>query len=389
MKTTYSYLAKRIVIPLVVLWLIAVVLVTSATAQDFVHQLESHLNRAMMIGTVEEENPEYGMVTSLSGVTQGLGNVDPLFFFQLPQRPDSMGSDDWYWGKWELVYGFQAALAYYDSEGNCLVRSGDYLQFEYEKADGTRGEGFIDLEKLRGGAELADMYFVSFPEAIDPAPFLMSRSVMLRGWWEGCEFHPVRIRVGSPLEVVYERDDVPGKDLVTINTTECIGFNYVPGSSFYLEGTHFGNVRQVLSSDRFYESKGLCNTLLRKQVAFQCGEQTYTVKLAVQCNPLKYAVLRLLPAYLASVVLLGICLYGLLKSTRRDLVEPMQVILRSYENNRRELSKYAESPLVELQVLGRHFNEKQAALHDSLQEIQRLQVALDGADREDERGRGI
>lgn len=377
MKTTFSFLAKRIAVPLVALWLVTMALITGAVAQDFVHQLESHLHRAMMIGTVEEENPQYGMVTSLSGVTHGLGNVEPLFFFQLPQRPDSMGSDDWYWGKWELVYGFQAALAYYDSEGNCLVRSGDYLQFEYEKNDGTKGEGFIDLEKLRGGTELADMYFVSFPGMSDPAPFLMNRSVMLRGWWEGCEFHPVRIRVGSPLDVVYERADVPGKDLVTINTTECIGYHYIPGSSFYLEGTRFDDVRQVLSADRYYDQRGLCNTVLQDQVQFHRGEEVYIAKLVVQCNPLKYAALRLLPAYLVSAVLMGICLYGLLKGTRRNLVEPLQVITRSYENNRRELSKYAESPLLELQVLGSHFNEKQGALHDSLQEIQRLQAALD------------
>lgn len=384
MKKTGSYLASRIIIPLVVLWVITMALVTWATAQDFVHQLQGSLERAVMVGNVEEENPEYGMVESLTWVTGGLSDVQPLFFFQLPQRPDSISSNDWYWGKWELVYGFQAALAYYDGEGNCLVRSGDYLWFEYEKADGTQAEGYIDLEKLKGGTQLADRYIVSFPESYDPVPFLMYTPIMLRGWFEGSEFHPVRIRVGSPLGVVYEREDVPGKDLVTIDPTAWYGFNYIPGSAFSLDGTRYENVRETLSEEHLNPREGLINTVLEKRVSFLRGEQKYTAKLLVQCNPLKYAALRLLPAYLVSALLLSICLYGLLKGVRRDLVEPMQVILRSYENNRRELSKYADSPLEELQTLGRHYNEKQAALHDSLGEIQRLQAAVEKPEAQQE-----
>lgn len=397
-KPTFSFLKRRIVIPLVVLWLLAMILITTAVAKDFCSQLESGAMDFLQtaIGIKPEENVpgsvENAMLRSLTYPYLWL-NAEPLFPFQLPQRPGSIGTDDWFWGKWELVYGFQAAAAYYDSQDNCLFYSGDWYSFCYYDKNDTLRYGYIDLNTLEDGSKLADRYFSAIPWG-DIAPFTMANQVKLSGWFEGNEFHPIRIHADSPLQMVYERDVQPQSTFTSILTDTDLdpyhwswGLNYVPGSAFTVDGQHFDSVVDVLTTPGYYTQDSIFNTLIHRSQSFRLDGREYTVSIAVQCYPLLYAMLRLLPAYLVSGLVLAILISFILRRIRKDLTEPLQVINRCYENDRPELSPYADSPLQELQTLGAHFNEKQRSLHGSRNELQQLRTALTYAQTAEENRR--
>lgn len=403
MKTTYSYLVKRIAIPAVVVWLLAMILLTIAVAQDVSVQLElgamNQLQGASHL-TVDESVPgsmENAMLRNL-GFTYLQLDTDVLLPFLQLQTPNSMGSDDWYWGKWELVYGFQAATAYYNSQGEPIFYSGDWLSFLYETKEGGKRYGYIDLNTLEGGNDLADQYISRFVTG-DSAPFLTG-NVKLTGWMDGNRMDVVRIHArngGGPMEIVYERDYKSVENLSYIYASnsryyddlDIWGLNYVPGSAFTVDGQHFDSVVDVLKAPEYYAQSSIFNTLIHRSEHFTLNGEEYTVSVAVQCYPLKYAAMRLHTTYMISLSILLFCLSVIRYGIHKNLTEPLQVINRSYQNNRRELSEYADSPLEELKILGAHFNDKQGQLHDSLQEKQQLQTALDYAKDAEENRRKL
>lgn len=393
MKTTYSYLAKRVTVPVIIVWLLAMILLTVAVAQDFAVQLElGAMNQLQASGNLHADEGIPGSVENTMlrnlGFTYLQLDTDFLFPFLLLQTPDNISSDDWYWGKWELVYGFQAATAYYDSQGKPLFYSGDWLSFLYETKDGSERYGYIDLNTLEGGSELADRYISRFVTG-DPSPFLMG-TVKLTGWMDGNRMDVVRIHAssgGGPMEMVYERDYETVKGLSYIyadasryfDRVDVWGLNYVPGSAFTADGQRFDSVVDVLLTPGYHAQNSIFNTLIHRSQKFSLNGEEYTVSVAVQCYPLKYAATRLAHTYLITFNLLLLCLSFIHKGIRKNLTEPLQVINRAYVHNRRELSEYADSPLAELKELGSHFNQRQGQLHDSLQENQQLQTALDYA----------
>lgn len=403
MKTTYSYLSKRIVIPVIVVWLLAMLLLTVAVAQDFCTQLELGAMNQLQAASNLTADPaipgalEDAMLRNL-GFTYLHLDTDFLFPFLLLQTPDSISSRDWYWGKWELVYGFQAATAYYDSQNNPIVYSGDWLSFLYETKEGSKRYGYIDLNTLDGGSELADQYISRFVSG-DPSPFFMGQ-VTLTGWMDGNRMDLVRIHAsngGGPMKIVYEQDHetIEGLSYLHVGASRYFedmdiwGLNYTPGSSFTVDGQQFDSVADVLTTPKYYAQSNLFSTLIHRRQHFTLNGEDYTVAVAVQCFPLKYAATRLIHTYIMSFNLLLGCLSVIGKGIRKNLTEPLQVINRCYGNNRRELSEYAASPLAELQILGQQYNEKQGLLHDALQEKQQLQTALDYAKNAEENRRKL
>lgn len=400
MKTTFSYLFKRIVIPVMAVWLLAMILLTVAVAQDFCTQLELGAMNQLQAASYLTADPaipgalEDAMLRNL-GITYLLLDTDFLFPFLLLQTPDSISSRDWYWGKWELVYGFQAATAYYDSQGNPIVYSGDWLSFHYKSDSEKERYGYIDLNTLPGGSELADQYISRFVSG-DPSPFFTGQ-VRLTGWMDGNRMDVVRIHAGSPLGIVYERDYESTQELSYIynspsgylSNLDMWGLNYVPGSHFTVAGQQFDSVVDVLKTSEPPTQSNLFNSLIYRKQHFTWNGEDYTVAVAVQCFPLKYAATRLIYTYTISFNLLLVCLSAIGKGIRKNLTEPLQVINRCYENNRRELSEYAASPLAELQILGQQYNEKQGQLHDLSQEKQQLQTALDYAKNAEENRRKL
>lgn len=391
-RSVQSFLTRLLLIPILVLWLLAMGLITVAVANDMYHQLEVgarfYIQSASSISVEDDPLPGSKEIKKLEylGWAYRFAGIEPLLPIVLPQMPNPYGNDDWFWGKWELLYGFQAAVAFWDETGELEFLSGDYLWFSYANTYGGEADGYayIDLGSLDGGEELADQLLSTHPEWNAGG---LQRQYSFGGYFEGNEFHPVTIwnttvfdyEYGTEYvdQKIYQAEEIPNRALTVIRCQEIYhGYNYEPGPAFRYGGATYENAAQLLKDGLPWGQ----DTLLRSVIyASSNCDDGGKVTLALSFSPLGYATLRLLPCYLISGLGVLILLVLLLKKIRQQLTEPLAVINRGYENNRVELSKYADSPLLDLQILAQHFNRAQQDRHKALAQLQPLQTALDYA----------
>lgn len=384
--TIHKALARKLVIPVLCLWLLAMALLTWSVARDFYLQLESRSDMLYAVLDLKEvEDKEYRMVKNLAWPYSWL-YADSLLPIVLPQSPSSYDSNDWFYGKWELFYGYQAAVGYYDKQGQPLLVSGDYLYFGYfDRLGGEQlGHTYIDLQTLEGGEALADAFIKSDPHG-DFFPFL-GQFFQLEGYFEGARFCPTKIiglNQDRDAQSVYYNVENPDRETVTIYTDWMRGYHYEPGPSFYLNGKRYENVRSLLQEKDVRNHFGLFGSVIRRVWSVDDGGNG-TVVYAIYCRPIVYAMLRLWPVYLVTLLLVIICLVRYKKFLANSLVEPLQVINYAYEADRVELSKYGRAPFAELQVLADHFDAAQQDRHDARNQVQQLQTALDYAKNAEE-----
>lgn len=378
--TVYRALARRLVIPVMTLWLLSMGLLTWAVGKDFFHQLESGVREYLTYANNQyeqaEEYPSKTMLQSL-GSPYLFVSADPLLPIVLPQHPSSWDTDDWYYEKWELFYGFQAAAAYYDAQGEKIISSGDYIYFTYtdRQYPYETGFGYIDLSELEGGSDIIADRYVSLGSFF---PF-WTDMVYMTGYFEGNRFYPSTISLSDDDRVVYSNGRYP--ETVSIRVTDISGYNYEPGPAFTFQGQRYENAKDLLENIRCQSTFCLTGSVIYWRYA---NAKDGSAALAIYCNPLEYAALRLIPAYLGSLLLVSICLWWCLRSIRRNLTEPLAVINRSFEQNRVELSSYAASPWLDLQLLRNYYNDAQKARHQAQNEVQQLQTALNYAQSAEE-----
>lgn len=377
-KPIGKVLFTRMAIIVWCLWFLAMVLLTCAVARDFYLQLESRSDMLYAALDLKDvENGEYQMVENLRFPYVWM-HAEPLLPIVLPQSTSSYSSNHIFYGKWELFYGYQAAVGYYDQEGQPLIVSGDYLYFSYsDHLGGERlGDAYIDLQALDGGAELADAFVKSDPHG-DFFPFA-HHDFRLEGYFEGSRFIPTKIigvhRDSDAKSFYYNAED-PGRETVTVYTDWMRGYHYEPGPSFYLNGKRYENVRSLLQEENVSNRFGLFGSVIRRSYSTESGTVTY----AIYCRPIVYAMLRLLPVYLVSILLAAICLIWYKKYLRSSLLEPLWILNCAYKEDRVELSKYGRAPFAELQQLADHFDAAQQDRHQARNQVQQLQTALDYA----------
>ncbi len=126
MKRRTRSLSIHIAVLVLALWFLAMGLLTWAVAQDFQNQIFNSAQymtgvwSKMPFGMdIPEDTPGFGSLQQIMhlGDPYRWLRAEPLLPIVLPQTPDGYGSDDWFWGKWELLYGFQAATVFYDEAG--------------------------------------------------------------------------------------------------------------------------------------------------------------------------------------------------------------------------------------------------------------------------------
>lgn len=390
-KPIAKVLFTRMAIIVWCLWFTAIALLTCAVAKDFYLQMEEDsldwVQNAAKVHDNEDDLPgqlENSMLEQL-GFGFYMLAPEPLLPIVLPQTPSSYSSNHILYGKWELFTGYQAALGYYDQQGQPLFVSGDYLYFAYSDRYGAEAKGYtyVNLRDLEDGENFADAFIGTHPGS-DFGLFGMA-VLKLRGYFEGNRFYPVEITTvreyGSSVIYTAEPPDRPLVTIFSYNDQCPRAYNYDPGEPFYYNGKKHETPVTLLRDSDVRSRYGLFSAVIRRAGTADTGDR---IELAIYCRPIVYAMLRLLPAYLVSLLLVIVYLTLYKKFLKNSLTEPLGVINFAYEADRVELSKYGRAPFAEMQQLADHFDAAQQDRHKTRNQVQQLQTALDYAKNAEE-----
>ena len=412
--SAYTAIVWRLIVLAIALWLGCMGVLTLAVARDMYFQLESqaweYVHSSARITPAEEDalpgSLEAAMLSQLGYPYYSL-NIQQLLPFVLPQTPDSYGSDDWFWGRWELIYGFESAVIYYDANGEPLVSSGDYLRFTYVSnemwANGLldpQGYAYIDLDTFPEGREFADSWISDFPIGDVGANYFLPL-LRLTGYFEGTQFHPVLIdrvpkwslsdydssleycnrvdnRAGLDWETILDHSSETDRELVTIYGWDVWGCQSDPWESFWNEDhvpladllhTHC-TTNEDLSKQNLLESVIICGA------SHEDAYGEYTLALAVRCHPLLYAIYRLRWVYLTTYLAGTLLTWLLLRRIRRELIVPLRQANWMAAGNPELPGKRYAPRWQEPYELEGHVSRLLKTDHDNKTELQQLRIAL-------------
>ena len=179
-------LSRRVYALGVGLWFLGMALITWAVAEDMREQVvEQSFEYASSLTTRRgnQDTPinfpgamEADMIRAINEPYRCI-HIQSLFPIVLEQIPSEMSSNDWYWGKWDLVYGMEVAILYSEIDGDTIrgnsesiFTSGNYLTFAYTDVESwdsgsadARGLSYIVLDDAENLQALKDMIVDSFP----------------------------------------------------------------------------------------------------------------------------------------------------------------------------------------------------------------------------------
>lgn len=426
-------LTWRIVSLTLALWLACMGILTWCVATDMRIQVEQKLrfyvdNNSSRVSRSELSWPgvtECNMIDDLGNPYLWI-NIEKLVPFAYGQHfTNYISDDDWMWGKWDIYYGYEPAIIYYDENGEELLRTGHYLTFHYTTAENWAqqnpdavGKSYIALDEIPGGAERFECVLSN--HAIGDVGMGMLYPVLrLTGWFEGNKFHPTLIENGDYLTYQGRETDVgklaaldergklewetmltavapEGQALVTIYGFEPGGYNYTPKAvimdsyrSATANGERFDTLADLLDtalkSDMpfNYEKRGLLETIVFYSRTHTDDLGTYRLACAVRCAPLQYAVLRLVWVYVVSLAVVALLLWRLLRRIRWNLTESLREMAEAaqYGYLVKTHSGWAEPAALEA-----YFRHTHQTLAENKTEIAQLRTALDYAhDAEEKR----
>ncbi len=429
MKRRTRSLSIHIATLVLALWFLAMGLLTWAVAQDFQNQISDAAQYMTGVWSkvpfgmdIPKDTPGYGSLQQIMhlGDPYRWQDAEPLLPIVLPQTPDSYGSDDWFWGKWELLYGFQAATVFYDEAGAPLVKSGNllsmcYITEESWKAENTRLQGiaYLDTDKLPEGTDLSYFNIWGTPQAGLPTS-LMFGLVRATGYFEGDEFIPVSLDVSLDSAVTMDKADYesyvnqtchrdilgalqwenrlkleapPDAQLVTIYVREAGSstFNHKPVS---FDGRQYNSlVDYTMEAEPSRQTFGnLINSVFTLSGKADEATGAATYRLTVHTKPLGYACLRLHPVYLLGSLVIGLFLWLLLRSIRSNLTRPLQSLSKSMTSGSpiTPCSKWQEVRQAE-----DYLAQSQTDIHALQNDIRQLNAALDYAKNAEEHRRQL
>ena len=398
-------------------WLLTMGLITYAVAKDFYYQLYNEyetLSRSGFGISSQDYDPglsgmaETGLIRT-TGFYNYFTKASKLFPFQIDTFPESIGNNSWQYGKWDLLYGYEAAILYYNKEENFYLGSGNYLVFSYSlsknmTADNSRGDGFgyIDLDAWDGCLEIMDPYISKFTSG-DPTMELFLKEVHLTGYFDGAEFIPLSIDLGSYYDHSIDanvqriwnnnltRADIPeNSEQVTVYARELFGIrnDYEPVT---VNGTTFERLPELLQAqvngEGDFRRESLWDTVFIHYGynKFHVNNELvgeYPFAIAVRCWPMGYAALRLLPTYTVTLAAAFVLLRLLRRRITRSLLNPMDRALS-------DINRFLPiEPWEEPRMLIERIQKNKEALQDVNTENQQLRTALDYAkDAEEKRRR--
>ena len=423
---TFKTIAIRVSALVLSIWLLFMACLTWAVAQDFFRQMEEKMEdlayRQVRYGTsYSQELPGYLDMLRVQrlGEAYTIARVDQLLPFVYPQMPDSYGSRDWFYGKWDLVYGFQPAVIFYDKNHQILMKSGNVFSFSYcseekwtAQTPEVEGLGYIDLDAMEYGQNQLTWMFFGWPQGSTPSSF-WNRVLRMTGYFEGNQFIPVTIDSGfDPFvnldenqqalarqdsrgqlhwENLYTAEVPENVKLTRIYSWEAGGYEY-DHRSVRANGAEFASLVELLDtsmgSEKWYSYRrpSLFDCIMIAKGTLEGDPEVGTYALAIRCWPVQYALLRLIPAYLVSFALILLLLRLLLKSIRRHLTDPMQTMIR---NLVRDYPIAPGSGWHEPYALETILKGEQAQRRQLVNDNQQLQTSLDYAKNAEENRRQL
>lgn len=427
---TYKTIARRVIALVLSIWLVFMLCLTWAVAQDFQNQMRemsrqvAWYNDHMGYGTdLDESLPGYDEMIRMMrlGETYQILRPDQLLPIVLPQTPNHWGSDDWFYGHWELIYGFQPAVIFYDEDRNVLMKSGNVSSFAYcsqtdwlDQDPQVEGICLIDLDALSDGGRDALDYHWGFPTADSPSSFYMFDNVLrLTGYFEGNWFIPVSVdRASYPFhssvkyyqmlnkhdhngaldwENKYAAEAPEDMELTTIYSWEAGGYDY-DHSSVTVNGTHYDSLVDLLEAsiaDDYiygYRRDSLFDSILIFTGKIDDDPEVGLYALAIRCWPVQYAALRLIPTYLVSFGLVAVVLWLILHAIKRNVTDTLEMLVHRIKQDApiEHLSSWKEPYVLET-ILKEQQQERRALVNDNRQ----LQASLEFAKNAEENRRQL
>ncbi len=419
--TAFRAIALRVTALALAMWLAGMGLLTWAVAADQYRQLrDAAWHFASTAPSREprgEDYPEELPGSRDVGMIQRLGdayyflNTGQLLPIVLPQTPSSYGSDDWIWGKWDLLYGYEAAVLYSDGQGQPLMGSGSYLYFAYTSGEDwaqgdvqAQGLGYLDLGAYPEALEALSRLIVEWP-AGDPV-MLMVSLLRLTGYFEGSRFCPTLVERSRPLDRDYEISQLskldargelewetvaalpgdPARAQETIYTWDMGGIRSEYDSLTY-EGVRYESLTDFLQmcsqAPGTYTRESLLDGLIVCQTTREDSYGTYRFTLAVRCWPLEYALFRLWPVYLVSGGLTALAVYLILRRIRDRLTRPLEWL--AWGGYRNVTSHAWQEP----RILDEMLEAGRQSLAEARNEVRQLRAALDYAQDAEENRRQL
>lgn len=432
--STHRALAKRIITLALTLWLAGMGLLTWAVAEDMYCQIESDIRsyassfyphgraRYLDADSMKLPGAMERQCLLIFGDAYDAIHIKSLLPIVRPHTPKKgYGSDDWIWGKWDLLYGFEVVEGFYDDTYQPLVESGNHLSFSYTTDENWAkqhidplGFGYIDLNLLDGGTEVFQNILGFYPRGSLWSEWFLP-VMRLTGHFENNQFHPIKIERGwhqksdyfeqstSQLnqadtygqvdwEILLETDSAPTTASQVIYAWN-VESTYSDTESIMVNDHTFGSLVELLRSDMDPENvlahtkKNLLESVIvQKTYNSQDYYGPYCYGIAVRCWPLTYAILRLFPAYLVSFGLVLLTVWLLLRSIRRHLTAPLERLTYSIDHGTTVLpNDFWEEP----QALAKYMLDSRQALADSHAELQQTKSALHYAEYAEEKRRQL
>jgi len=345
-RTIMKSTARWCTLLVVVLWLVAMFLLTWAVAADMLLQVKNKLLAfAMEPPRLEITRDEYSPSLPGDREVNALNQFQGLYQALSPRKLFPIMTDSWLgggfdqdsllWGKWNLVYGIQPAVVYDDDQNQIIAKSGSFLSFCYSSREygSAEGRAYVELDAIEGAEETFDNFFKR-PES---TRFLYNGRTqtlpMMRmsGRFEGGRFCPVSVDIcyhanhyWQNLLTLEDRGTGP-RDV--IYCWDIRGFSY-DDRPVRVGGVSYASLTDYLS-DRFRRDRedNLFDAVITYSVgADEAAYGRYGINIAVRCFPVLYAVLRLLPCYLLSALAAAAGLVLYLHWVRKRLAEPVAAL---------------------------------------------------------------
>lgn len=381
-RTVQRAAALRLSVILAVFWMLSMSLLTWAVAADMLNQVKDHMssyiayppNRENQLDDYEADLPGDMEINTMSRI--------PLYYAELcPGRSLPFMTDPWLgggisnksslWGHWSLIFGLEPAAVYYDTEWNVIAKSGDYLSFAYSEKEFSltpEGRGYILLEEpLKALTKLGEQSPVALQF------FYKSKELprlRMTGRFQGNQFIPVQVEVrydsNKQWETLLTLEDTEEAPTVTIYGWNLSGFSYdsrplrIGGVTYenlteYILNFDYDSLTDEVYGEQIHRRDDLFDAVIWYGGSGSDVYGDYHFDLAVRCSPILYAVLRLWPTYLGSLVLMLTGLWWYLSWTRKQVTEPVARLIGTLRSgtNMGNAGKLWEIRLLQDQVRGK------------------------------------